>query len=514
MIVVFHNNRKVIQIYDVEHRVDLPIVSENIQYNLMNVAQNNTNSIIGWAHIDLKDFLQLEAWKKLMKHPFMMHSYETSKNFFISDDIGYIEDSPFINVNKNVSYPTWQMSSDVGIIYGSTFLKFKSLGSNNLSFSLFLNCIAKIGAQQGLHGYSSPELLKQSVAFPSIKKSSIKQWEFFWFVKNHYKLLWVLFYMMMLAWYKKKFPLFAFVKGLLKPKIQFKIQFDSIKEFPIIEKANFNYDVLIPTLGREKYVEDVLQDLANQTIIPKKVILIEQQPVENAASKLDFLNNSWPFEIEHSLIYQLGACNARNLGITKIKSDWTFFADDDIRISPNFMEKVFNFIETYKGNAVTLSCLQQGEHEKIKQAIQWSSFGSGCSIVKSELTKCTFFNKAYEFGYGEDFDYGMQLRNKGVDILYFPYESLLHLKAPIGGFRKKIKREWEKEVLPLKPSPTVMVSKLQHATIEQLSAYKIVLFLKYFKYQPIKNPSKYIKYMQQAWKRSQFWANELIKMNS
>lgn len=514
MIVVFHNNRKVIQIYDVEHMVDLPIVSGNIQYNLMNIAQNNTNSIIGWAHIDLKDFLQLEAWKKLMKHPFMMHSYETSKNFFISNAIGYIEDSCFINVNKKVLYPTWQMATDVGIILGSTLLKYKTLGGYNLSFSLFLNCIAKLGAQQGLHGYSSPELLKQSVAFPMIKKSSITQWEFIWFVKNHYKLQWVFFYMMMLAWYKKKFPLLAFVKGLLKSKIKLKIQLNLVNNHKFSEIKIFNYDVLIPTLGREKYVKDVLQDLANQTMIPRKVILIEQQPVENAASTLDFLNSSWPFEIEHTLIYQLGACNARNIGITQINSDWTFFADDDIRIAPNFIEKVFNFIETYNVNAVTFSCLQQGEQEKIKQAIQWSSFGSGCSIVKSEFAKCTFFNKAFEFGFGEDYDYGMQLRNKGVDIIYFSEVSLLHLKAPIGGFRKKIECAWENETLLPKPSPTIMVSKILHATNEQLKAYKVVLFLKYYKNQSIKNPLKYLKYMKQAWQRSQFWASKLIQLNS
>jgi hypothetical protein len=32
----------------------------------------------------------------------------------LSDRIGYVDESLFVNVNKKVSFPTWQMSSAVG----------------------------------------------------------------------------------------------------------------------------------------------------------------------------------------------------------------------------------------------------------------------------------------------------------------------------------------------------------------------------------------------------------------
>jgi GT2 family glycosyltransferase len=34
-----------------------------------------------------------------------------------------------------------------------------------------------------------------------------------------------------------------------------------------------------------------------------------------------------------------------------------------------------------------------------------------------------------------DNDFGMQLRNQGHDVLYLPEPQILHLKAPMGGFR-------------------------------------------------------------------------------
>jgi GT2 family glycosyltransferase len=37
------------------------------------------------------------------------------------------------------------------------------------------------------------------------------------------------------------------------------------------------------------------------------------------------------------------------------------------------------------------------------------------------------------FGYGEDNDFGMKLRNQGHDVSYLPKPQILHLKAPMGG---------------------------------------------------------------------------------
>ena len=63
----------------------------------------------------------------------------------------------------------------------------------------------------------------------------------------------------------------------------------------------------------------------------------------------------------------------------------------------------------------------------------------------------------FEFGFGEDADFGMQLRNQGYDVLYLPEPEILHLKAPIGGFRTKPVLQWQNESIQPKPSPTVML---------------------------------------------------------
>jgi len=116
---------------------------------------------------------------------------------------------------------------------------------------------------------------------------------------------------------------------------------------------------------------------------------------------------------------------------------------------------------------------------------------------------------SYEFGYAEDGDFGMQIRNKGYDVIYLPEPAIMHLKAPMGGFRTKPKLDWHEEPIVPKPSPTVMLFALLHKTKQQLLGYKTTLFFKYYRLQAIKNPWTYFKTFQKQWKVSVKWANEL-----
>ncbi|HTG65883.1 MAG TPA: hypothetical protein VL859_05870, partial [Flavobacterium sp.] len=154
-------------------------------------------------------------------------------------------------------------------------------------------------------------------------------------------------------------------------------------------------------------------------------------------------------------------------------------------------------------------CIQEEEKVMGKTISQWTSFGSGCSFVKREVVEKCKFNLGYEFGYGEDTDFGMQLRNQGVDVLYLPEPQIVHLKAPIGGFRTKPNLQWENENVQPKPSPTIMLYKQLHLTKQQIKGYKTILFFKYYSNQSIKNPIRYLKSFQKQWKQSMYWANKL-----
>jgi hypothetical protein len=105
----------------------------------------------------------------------------------------------------------------------------------------------------------------------------------------------------------------------------------------------------------------------------------------------------------------------------------------------------------------------------------------------------------------------MQLRNLGADVIYVPNYKILHLKAPIGGFRSAFKQAWLNDAIQPKPSPTIMFYKMNNQTSYQLLGYKTVLLINYYFRQKIKNPIRYFRMFEKQWQQSVFWANQLKK---
>jgi hypothetical protein len=188
-----------------------------------------------------------------------------------------------------------------------------------------------------------------------------------------------------------------------------------------------------------------------------------------------------------------------------------FFADDDVRFENDLLERSLAKINEFGTGCIVMGCLQKGEEQSTTVIKQSEHFGSCSSLLKVSLLNGAYFKKEHEFGYGEDSDFGMQLRYHGNEILSVPEVSMLHLKAPIGGFRTKISFKWDKEVIQPKPSPTVMSYNLKHLTKEQLNGYKLLLFIKFYSKQSIKNPFKYFNTFKERWNMSVKWATKLME---
>lgn len=511
MIVIYHQYNKVVEVLFNEESMSFS--KKNIPENLFNIAKKYPDQLIIWCQLDLKLNLNHEILPKIFHHNKIMASFNVSGSSFLPDTIGYVDESPFLNVKKDVSYPTWKMSSDVGGIHSSVLKALYRGIKIDSNFDYFLNSLAKLTIEKGLLCYSEPSLIKNNLVNIKNRHQS-NNLRAFRFVKQHYKTRWTLLLFLNLFLYERKLvflPLLSslfFKRRILKESVLDQIHIVSSKK---IEEEK-TIDVIIPTIGRKAFLYDFLKDLSKQSHLPENVIIIEQNPDLNSESELDYLTlESWPFRIKHTFTHQTGACNARNLALTGVESKWIFMADDDIRIDNDFIEKGFNVVDTVICGQITFGCFQPNysQSKKLNKIHQWETFGSGCSIVRTKNIKSLFFNKSFEFGFGEDSDYGMQLRKLGFDILYSPKPEIIHLKAPIGGFRTKPVLLWDKEDVQPKPSPTVMLYKILYLIPEQIKGYKTVLFFKFYPVQKIKNPVKYFYNFKKQWKSSVFWADKL-----
>ena len=514
MIVVYHKKNRISKVVTDKNSLLTFDGNALISEGLYQLAVQFPQSKMVWCNEELQDYLNIRAIKAVFHHNKMMLSYCPGEVDFLGRKIGYVEESPFIKINKKVSYPTWQMHSSVGVVHASLLLEIKNTIKMDADFDYYLNSVAKVCMPLGLLCYSEPKLLSAYEGTIAYKETSI--YTLFKFVKQHYKKRWQILLFLNLMLFEKQFPLLPFFFSLFYKTLKNnKLHIDTIPVQSTLKTVfDKTIDVIIPAIGRKKELYDVLSDLRNQTLLPINVILVEQNSLPNSKSELDYLTTEkWPFIIKHTFTHQAGACNARNIAIMQTQSEWVFFADDDIRISESFIQKALENIKKIGLKSVSFSCLRIDEKQVYEKIIQWGSFGSGCSFVsKKSLNNC-IFNMGFEFGYGEDSDFGMQLRNQGVDILYLPEPSILHLKAPIGGFRTKPQLQWHGDSLQPKPSPTVMLFQILHNTQEQIRGYKTILFFKYYKYQKIKNPIAYFINFQKQWDKSVFWANQLKKQN-
>ncbi len=509
MIIVYHKKNKILKVS--RNQEDLSFSSDTIAAVLVNLAQLYPNEYLVWCSIELEAFLNLNQFKTIFHHHKIMASYTTASQNYILNAIGYVEESPFIKVNKKVSYPTWLMSSDVGGMHASVLNAMRSKINPEANFDYFLNSVAKLGMLAGLFCYSEPLLLSNNTQ--ELKENrQANNYLLFRFVKQHYKKRWLLLLFLNLLLFEKQFPLLPLCYALFyrsRKKIQFNLDAITVQSsLKTIDKKTI--DVIIPTIGRKEYLFDVLKDLAAQTHLPEKVIIVEQNPIEGSVSELDYLTNQdWPFVIKHIFTHQPGACNARNLALAEVESEWVFLNDDDNRLEINLIEKVFAKVTQHRAEVVITSYLKPDEIQQYKTIHQSGIFGSGNSFVKSECLRSVSFDKALEFGYGEDTDFGLQLRNQGYDVIYFPDLKITHLKAPMGGFRIPVKKQWESDTIQPKPSPTILYVLQKHYTAQQLKSYKLVLFLKLVKHESLKDYLKFSKNFKQKWKRSVYWANKL-----
>ena len=274
MIILYHNLSKITSIvssetYDFPHEI-----GQNVVAVLLDFAEKFQNEILAWCHESHKENLNTNEIEDLFHHKKFLFTYNPSSSNYFNRELGYIEDSPFVKVNKAIRYGTWQMSSQVGAIHSSAINACRKELKSETNFDYFLNSFAKRAMAFGLLCYSEPKLLLKNTQISHYKNTNL--FELFRFTKQHYKTRWIFLLFFNLFLFEKKFPLFPFLfsffykKRTINPEGLNKIEIHSTKN--IIEKGTI--DVLIPTIGRKEYLFAVLQNLASQTYLPTTVIII------------------------------------------------------------------------------------------------------------------------------------------------------------------------------------------------------------------------------------------------
>ena len=513
--------------YEQGQRKEIPIEHMQAHVEFDRLARNYPHAYLAWHDVRLAPFLSdVCAWHGLLRHPLeLLHLSCFQRCDLMVNSVGFVDhDSPFLLAGPtDRRYPTWLISPMCGIGHAATF-KAGAFDPSLGSFSLAILAFGLRAIQFGLCPYSEPGLLARPVPSQLIGEFSnpLPAREIAKLIKVGYGRRWVLFWLACNLLFKRSLPLLSLPKALAasSPQTMLGNTAEQMRLHPPLPSeipVEASIDAIIPTLDRPGHVANVLRDLAAQSLIPRRVLIVEQAAESGSTSKLVALaQEEWPFQVELHSVPWVGVCRARNLALRQVESEWVLFLDDDVRLPTRCVQSLLAVAQAYCVDAVNAAVYLP--HQEASEVSKSSfprlspSFASGASLVSNRAIRSSNgFDERLEGGYGEDYEFGVRLRLTGANVLYAPGAPVLHLKAPSGGFRHKVTQPWEHEKVQLRPSPTVLFSRRKHITKAMQQGYMAFYWARRLTATPIYRWPLEIITIARQWRNSVIWARRIAR---
>lgn len=463
------------------------------------------------------------------KNAFPEVVFQTAVFFWYLNDFDNLNQCVSWRINPNafaIRKSVWETLKGFDMAYENTQIQALDFGYNAVRNSGVVSLYVK-------HLFSNNEIEKINISAKD---------RYAFFIKN-FKIDHALFMIYRQGFWKwNEWNAFFYAKKKFKKSSQTVV----VKPKELVKiVGNPSVSYIIPTMMRQDFSLQLLEDLTNQSYLPTQVIVVDATPADQRNERL-YNPENYPFEVQFHWQKTKGSCRARNEAINLCVGDYIVFGDDDIRIPSNFIENHIRFLQTNNAGAcngldVRADNQQQNlqDLDKKLQAMGNKRWIAGCTQMFSNANSCVkkeYVNQLvgndvnFDGGYGEDSDFGMSLSKIGVTVLHNPFSVNLHLKPPVGGYRfwgtqakiignQRKPQPWELDV-PVKgikpvPSPTVIYGILKHYAPQQVEEYKQKYFFLYlfkgkkiaFLYRLIRIPYKNIQF-----KKSLFYAKNLIAL--
>ena len=215
--------------------------------------------------------------------------------------------------------------------------------------------------------------------------------------------------------------------------------------------------VIIPTLNRYQYLDDVLKDLEKQTYKNFEVIICDQTDVINE----EFYENR---DLNIRLIKQKEKALwlARNRSIKESKGDYILLFDDDSRVNPDWIGQHLRCIEYFQcdiSSGVSISVTGAKVPENYSFYRWGDQLDTGNVMIKKDVfRKVGLFDRQFEKQRMGDGEFGLRCYLAGLLNVSNPKAQRLHLKVSTGGLRQM--GSWDgfrpKKLFAPRPIPSVL----------------------------------------------------------
>ena len=214
------------------------------------------------------------------------------------------------------------------------------------------------------------------------------------------------------------------------------------------------FSVAICTRDRKLLLRECLASLAanNFTTQPFEVLVIDNGSSDKTKEEVDRFSGSFEF-IRYISEERLGLSIARNTAISRAKSPWLVFLDDDAKASPDFLWRFYDSISNYDFDGIggvfypwysrgpvawmPSSVIQFPLLRADRGPLKRGSFIAGgiCAFKKEWLERIGLFSEKIGMrgnvvGYGEENEIQERIWKLGGEIWFDPEWKIEHYVAP------------------------------------------------------------------------------------
>ena len=211
--------------------------------------------------------------------------------------------------------------------------------------------------------------------------------------------------------------------------------------------------VVVTCYNHEKYIEQCLRSIFNQTYRNIELIVLDDGSTDSSAKIIQEVLKDSPFETSFESHENLGVVTNRNMGLGLIKGDYLLFVDSDNYLDMDYIELLYvKLIET---NADIAYCdlFNPEKEEYYLKSREFdltdflnASFIDNCSLIRISIIGDARYDEKLNRKKLEDYDFLLNLiLNNGAKAVYQPNTKLNYRVFETGSIslRNSVKYHYE-----------------------------------------------------------------------
>jgi GT2 family glycosyltransferase len=196
--------------------------------------------------------------------------------------------------------------------------------------------------------------------------------------------------------------------------------------------------VVIVTLDRRDDLAECLGSVAQQTLRPHEIVVVDNRSTDGTAA---MLAERFPEVRVLTPARNTGCPGGRNLGVEAATGDYVFFLDDDATLDPDALAQAVAFLKARPVfAAVGIAVVSYWPDGRVQAAFDpvrlgerprlYPNFSGGASLVRrADFLAAGGFNADFVYG-GEERELSLRFLLAGRRIAYLPAVRMFHKQSP------------------------------------------------------------------------------------